>query len=98
SILPSQWPARGGYLGDRVAAFKVGDPQGPIPDVRPRVPEARFQQRLKHLNVIEDVFARGRIENVDAGKTLHRTSINAATRMMSSDQLKAFDISLAPES
>lgn len=98
SILPSQWPARGGYLGDRFDAFKVGDPQGPIPDVRPRVPEARFQQRLKHLNVIEDVFARGRIENVDAGKTLHRTSINAATRMMSSDQLKAFDISLAPES
>jgi hypothetical protein len=95
SILPNQWAARGGYLGDQYDAFRVGDPQGPIPDVKPRVPDSRFQQRMKELNLVEDTFAKGRLKDVDGGKTLHRTSINAAARMMSSDQLKAFDITLA---
>lgn len=95
SILPGAWPARGGYLGDQFDAFKVGDPQGPIPDVKARVPDERFQKRISQLNVIEDTFARGRLKNLDSAKTLHRTSINAAVRMMSSEQLKAFDITLA---
>lgn len=98
SILPGPWPARGGYLGDRYDAFKVGDPQGPIPDVKPRVPEDRFQKRISHLNAIEDAFARGRLKNLDSARTLHRSSIDAAVRMMSSEQLKAFDITLASQS
>ncbi len=98
SILPGPWPGRGGYLGDSYDAFRVGDPQGPIPDVKARVPEARFEERMKHLNLVEDTFTRGRLKNLDQGKTLHRTSINAATRMMSSDQLKAFDVKEAPQS
>jgi hypothetical protein len=98
SILPGPWPARGGYLGDQFDAFKIGDPNGPVPDVTPRVPQARNADRLQRLQALEDEFARGRLRNLDAGKTLHRTSINAATRMMSSEQLKAFDISLAPQS
>lgn len=98
SILPGPWPARGGYLGDRYDAFKVGDPQGPIPDVKPRVPEDRFQKRISHLNAIEDTFARGRLKNLDSARTLHRSSIDAAVRMMSSEQLKAFDITLASQS
>lgn len=98
SILPGAWPARGGYLGDQFDAFKIGDPQGPIPDVKSPVGDARFQSRIKQLNVVEDAFARRRLKDLDRGKTLHRTSINAATRMMSSDQLKAFDITLAPQS
>jgi uncharacterized protein (DUF1501 family) len=97
SILAGQWAARGGYLGDQFDAFKIGDPQGPVPDVTPRVPQARFDERIQRLQALEDEFARGRLRNLDAGKTLHRTSINAATRMMSSAQLKAFDISLAPQ-
>jgi uncharacterized protein (DUF1501 family) len=50
---------------------------------------------MKELNLVEDTFAKGRLKDVDGGKTLHRTSINAAAKMMSSDQLKAFDITLA---
>jgi hypothetical protein len=98
SILPGAWPARGGYLGDQYDAFKIGDPQGPVPDVKARVPDARFQTRMKQLNLVEDRFARGRLKDLDGGKTLHRTSINAATRMMSSDQLKAFDVTQAAQS
>ena len=98
SILPGPWPGRGGYLGDSYDAFRVGDPLGPIPDVKARVPKERFEERMKHLNMVEDNFTRGRLKNLDQGKTLHRTSINAATRMMSSDQLKAFDVKEAPQS
>ncbi|MDX1946204.1 MAG: DUF1501 domain-containing protein [Pirellulaceae bacterium] len=98
SILPGQWPARGGFLGDQFDAFKTFDPNGPIPDVIPRVPEARATRRLDALqNVVESSFARGRLKDLDK-KTLHATSIAAARKMMSSDQLKAFDVSLAPES
>ncbi len=34
SIVPQGFPGRGGYLGARYDAFKIGDPAGPIPDVR----------------------------------------------------------------
>ena len=32
SILSSQWPARGGYLGDQYNAFRTDDPASPVPD------------------------------------------------------------------
>ncbi|RMF37756.1 MAG: DUF1501 domain-containing protein, partial [Planctomycetota bacterium] len=32
SILASQWPARGGYLGPAYDAFQIGDPANPIPN------------------------------------------------------------------
>ena len=98
SIIPSQWPARGGYLGANYDAFKTFDPVGPIPDVTARVSEERAQRRLDDLqNVVEARFARGRLKDLDQ-KTLHASSIAAARRMMSSDQLKAFNVSDAPES
>lgn len=93
SILASSYAARGGYLGDRYDAFQVGDPQGKIPDVEDRVPVPRVQQRAADLNVVEAAFARRRLVNLDAAKTLHRVSMDAARKMMSSDQLKAFDVS-----
>jgi uncharacterized protein (DUF1501 family) len=95
SILPGAWPARGGYLGDQYDAFKTYDPASPVPDVTPRVPAARMARRLADLDVVEGQFARGRLKKLDADKTLHRTSIQAARQMMQSDQLKAFDVSNA---
>ncbi len=59
SILPGQWPARGGFLGDGYDAFKADDPVGPVPDVLARVAEPRVQQRLADLEVLEQRFARG---------------------------------------
>lgn len=98
SILPGQWPGRGGYLGDRFDAFKMPDPRRPIPDVRRRVPQNRFQQRLADLDVVEQAFARGRLKQLEQRKTQHLAAIEAARRMMTSDQLKAFDVSDEPQS
>jgi uncharacterized protein (DUF1501 family) len=98
SILPGPWAPRGGYLGDQFDAFKTFDPSGPIPDVIARVHKTRAQKRLDDLqNVVEAQFARRRLKGLDE-KTLHATSIAAARKMMSSDQLKAFNVTAAPES
>jgi hypothetical protein len=97
SILSGEFPARGGYLGDQYDAFKTFDPVERIPDVTPRVSAARAAKRMSDLTgIVESSFARGRIKNL-ADRTLHTTSIEAARKMMSSDQLKAFDVREAPE-
>ena len=99
SILPDQWSARGGYLGDQFDAFRVPDPLYDIPDVTARVPDARFQRRLINLQeVVETEFARGRLQKLDERKTLHRSTIEFARNMMSSEQLKAFSVKDAPKS
>lgn len=95
SILPNQWPARGGYFGAQYDAFQVYDPKGSIPDVTARVGEERLEKRLESLSVVEDAFSTGRIENLDEQKTLHQLSIQRARKMMTSEQLKAFDVSQA---
>lgn len=94
SILPGQWPARGGFLGEVYDAFKTGDPAGEVPDTLSRLPRLRDEQRLKHLDVIENAFARGRGSRVEA--TRHRETVGQARKMMSSEQLKAFDVSKEP--
>ncbi len=94
SILSAQWPARGGYLGDKYDAFLMDDPAGPVPDTKSNLPAARDAQRLQDLDVVERAFARGRQKRV--GETLHRDTIAGALKMMSSEQLKAFDVSQEP--
>jgi uncharacterized protein (DUF1501 family) len=93
SILPSQWPSRGGHLGDQYDAFKTGDPTQPVPDTKSYAPE-RDEERQRHLDVVESAFARGRGGRVEA--TLHRDTVKTARRMMSSEQLKAFDVATEP--
>jgi len=93
SILPNQWPGRGGYLGDKFDAFKVYDPKDRIGDIKARVEDKRQKRRLNDLDVIERSFARRRIKDLEDQKTLHRTAMQKALRMMSSEQLNAFDIS-----
>lgn len=94
SILPGQWPARGGYLGDRFDAFRMDDPAGPVPDTQSFLPKDRDDSRLQSLDVVEKAFARGRERRVEA--TGHRSTVTEARKMMSSDQLKAFDVSKEP--
>ena len=98
SILPNQWPARGGYFGAQFDAFQMYDPKGSIPDVKARVSDERMQKRLESLSVVEKAFAAGRLPNLDQEKTLHQLSIERARKMMTSEQLKAFDVSLATSS
>jgi hypothetical protein len=96
SILPSQWPARGGDLGDEYDAFKTFDPIQPVPDVRPQVAGERFAQRLKDLDVVERAFSRK--SRTQSRRTLHRETVDRAVAMMHSAQLKAFDVTEEPQS
>ena len=92
-----QWPSRGGFLGGEYDAFQVGRPGGAsCPTSRRTSPDRRDAARLRDLDVVERAFARGRAARVDA--TLHRETIAAARTMMTSEQLKAFDVSQEPAS
>ncbi len=96
SILPDRWPARGGFLGAEYDAFQIGDPAEPIPDVQPISGVDGLERRIADLQVIEHAFARGRRPDLDQAKTLHQVTMQKAQRIMSSDQLKAFDVSKVP--
>jgi hypothetical protein len=96
SILSSQWPARGGYLGDKYDAFQMTDPAGPVPDAQAHVDSNREKSRLKSLGIVEQTFAKGRNKRVE--ETQHKNTTNAALKMMTSEQLKAFNVSLEPQS
>jgi len=97
SILPNQWPARGGYIGAQYDAFQMGDPNQPVPDVISNANEQRDKARKKGLSVVEAAFAKGRIEKLDEQKTFHLKSMANARKLMESDQLKAFDVSEVPK-
>jgi uncharacterized protein (DUF1501 family) len=94
SILPNQWPGLGGLLGKQYDAFKIGDPAVPVPDLKSPVGDERLARRLADLAVVEDSFNRGRRRT--AGATQHRRTIDDARRMMTSDQLQAFEVSREP--
>lgn len=96
SILPGQWPARGGYLGAQFDAFQIHDPGGPIEDVTSWIPPERHEQRLRDLSIVERSFARGRSPALETNRTLHQLSISRALRLMSSEQLTAFDLKQVP--
>ncbi len=98
SILPGNMPGRGGYLGDQFDAFKVFDPVQPIPDVSARVEAERQLSRLEKLKFADRQFLKNRGNNLIVGDTLRNSNLDAAIRMMSSDQLNAFDVSQVSES
>ena len=88
---------RGGFLGGEYDAFKTGDPADKLPDVTSdRARRPRPTARLGDLDVVETAFARGRGRRVEA--TLHRETIRRARVMMTSEQLKAFDVKQEPAS
>lgn len=91
SLGSSQWPARGGYLGDQFDAFKIYDPGRQIRNMTARVSDQRQLRRLENLEIVTREFRRGRETQVD--QTMHEETVRNALTMMSSDQLKAFDLS-----
>ncbi len=91
SIMPDRFPGRGGFLGNQYDAFKTYDPQSKVPDVTSRVSEPRRERRLHDLRVIEQAFAQGRAPLVE--RTLHRELVERALKLMSSEQLQAFEVS-----
>ena len=94
AILPNRWFPRAGFLGDEYDAFKMFDPKDPVPDVTPLVPTKRDEARAQDLEVVERAFARGRQERVN--RTLHPATVASARRMMTSEQIKAFDVTREP--
>jgi uncharacterized protein (DUF1501 family) len=96
SILPGQWPSRGGFLGGQYDAFQIGDPSSPLPDVASKVKAERDLRRMVDLDVVEKAFRKGRRERVAA--TLHRETLDRARTLMTSEQLKAFDLTQEPAS
>lgn len=98
SILAGQHPGRGGYLGPRFDAFKTDDPDKPLPDLRSSAKEPVQAARMDALAILEKTFARGRIASLESERTMHQGSIERARRMMGSEQLAAFDVSLLPAS
>jgi uncharacterized protein (DUF1501 family) len=62
-----------------------------LSDVTSPVPDLRDHARVRDLDVVEQAFARGRTGRVE--KTLHRQTLARARVMMTSEQLKAFDVS-----
>ena len=96
SILPNQWPARGGYLGAQWDAFKVYNTEGRAGNLTARVKPERLDRRLDDLQVVEQKFTRRRRPQLDEKTTLHNHTIYKALRMMRSDQINAFDVTQAP--
>jgi hypothetical protein len=96
SILTGQWPSRGGFLGAEYDPFQAGDPKAGLPDVTSGVSAARDAARMRDLEVLERTFAKGRRGRAQA--TLHREALAQARVMMTSEQLKAFDVSQEPAS
>jgi hypothetical protein len=99
SILASQWPARGGYMGPHLDAFQIGDPNAPIANLKSPVEAARRDRRLSNLqSIAEAEFRRGRLKNLDAERTQQITATQRALKMMDSAQIEAFEISKEPDS
>lgn len=96
SILPDQFGSRGGFLGAQYDPFKMNDPAGPVPDIRSNVDKERFDQRIDDLKIVERQFASRRLREMERNRTLHQTATDAALKMMSSEQLDAFDVSNEP--
>jgi hypothetical protein len=95
SIGNAEWPARGGFLGDQYDAFRVYDPGREIPNMKAGVASDRQDRRIANLTVISKAFERGRRLQVE--KTLHQHTIEHALEMMSTDQLKAFQLDGEPK-
>ena len=87
---------RGGYLGDAYDAFRIYAPGKNITNMKSHVGDERQQRRLEGLEVVSAAFRKGR--PVQLEETLHQHVIERALTMMSSEQLKAFELDEEPQS
>ena len=94
SVGESQWPARGGFLGDEHDAFRVADPAHPLQNMTTRVGDARGKRRQDFLDVVERAFRASHPAQV--ARTLHQENTRRAYTMMSSAQLDAFHTEREP--
>lgn len=94
SILSNQWPGRGGFLGDDYDPFKLFDPKQNLQNMKAQVEKGRQSRRISDLDVVEKTFRNRRRIQSDA--TLHQDTVRRALTMMTSEQLKAFQVEDEP--
>ncbi|MEZ6128841.1 MAG: DUF1501 domain-containing protein [Planctomycetaceae bacterium] len=86
---------RGGYLGNEWDAFRVFDPGRSLTNLDAGVSDERLNQRRRGLDVVTEQFAKGR--PTSDRNTLHSDTIRRALKMMSSEQLNAFQLDDEPK-
>ena len=80
----------GGYLGNEWDAFRVFSPGDGLSNLKSTVSNDRQADRLKGLNVVSRQFEERRQFGVK--RTLHQNTLERALTMMTSEQLKAFEL------
>jgi hypothetical protein len=66
SILPNQWPARGGFFGAKYDAFQMYDPKSPHAGCEgPCGRQAAWTAGWRACRVVEQAFAQGRAPDLD---------------------------------
>lgn len=84
----------GGYLGNQWDAFRVFSPGDGLSNLKSYVSKERQADRLKGLNVVSQQFEKHR--QFAAKRTLHQNTLDRALTMMTSGQLKAFELTDEP--
>jgi hypothetical protein len=95
SLGNSPFPSRGGFLGDQFDPYRIFQAGRKGQNLEARVGDKRQQRRLQGLQLASQAFQRGRSQRV--AETLHQHTIDAALRMMTSPQLKAFSFDEEPQ-
>lgn len=90
TLAPGRNVPEGGYLGNQWDAFRVFTPGEGLANLKSNVPQERQADRLKGLSVVSQEFEKRR--QYGARGTLHQNTLDRALKMMSSAQLKAFEL------
>ena len=99
SMMPKILAGRGGYLGEQYDSFIIDAPSAALPDMNAQVKNDRFHRRIDDMQkVVNQEFAKNRIDSQTLGRDLGDHQLAAALQMMSSDQLKAFELENLPGS
>jgi uncharacterized protein (DUF1501 family) len=92
SLVSSRWPARGGFLGEELDAFRIERPGQAIDNLRPGVDRERFTRRKDALAIFSRAFAPGR----EAAAERHAKTLERALTMMDAEELSAFELDSEP--
>ncbi|MEJ7593911.1 MAG: DUF1501 domain-containing protein [Planctomycetaceae bacterium] len=90
TLAPDRIVPEGGYLGNQWDAFRVFQPGMGLSNLKSYVSPERQADRLQGLNVVSQQFEQRR--QFGAKRTLHQNTLDRALEMMSSEQLKAFEL------
>lgn len=85
---------RGGYLGNQFDAFRVFNPGSSVTNLKSDVSVSRQDRRTQALDLMSDRFAANRPGAMK--ETMHADTVERAFTMMSSEQLRAFEIDKVP--